>query len=131
MRRLALLLILTAGCGDAVTEGYNRLAAEDWTAAVEHFSKAIEDDPGRIEAYIGRGMAWRSLEELDNAYADFSVALKRNPSNATALQFRGEVRFYMGDTEGAVEDLEAASKNGAAPELLAEVIFARGHGRLV
>lgn len=131
MRRWLPALLL-AGCGaDAVTEGYNRLAAEDWTAAVDRFSDSIREHPERVEAYVGRGMAWRRLDKLDNAYADFSTALKRDPGHATALQFRGEVRFYMGDTEGAIEDLEAASRHGAAPELLAELIFARGHGRMV
>lgn len=131
VRHFIPILLLLAACEDAVTTGYTHLAAEEWQAAVDRFSEAIQADPDRIDAYIGRGMAWRRLDELDNAYADFNTALKRDPANATALQFRGEVRFYMGDTEGAVEDLEAASNHGAPAELLAEVIFARAHGRLV
>lgn len=62
--------------------GIRALAAEAcrglgrFDRAVEHFSRALELDPGKPELYFGRALCWWKLSEFSQSLADFNKARK-------------------------------------------------------
>ena len=54
--------------------------------ALTHFSNAIQSDPNYKEAYYGRGTAYQSLGDVQNAAKDYSAALRIDPSYEPAAQ---------------------------------------------
>ena len=66
-----LLAVIAAGCGASRTFGKGEEAARagDWDAAVEHYRKAVQQDPGRADYAIAlsRAMLAASQRHLDQA----------------------------------------------------------------
>lgn len=68
---LILLVVLVAGCaaGRAFRRGERAARAGDWDAAVEHFRRAVQEEPDRADFQIAleRAMISASLQHLDQA----------------------------------------------------------------
>lgn len=72
--------------------------------AVAAFTRAIELDSSRWEAYRFRGIAHARLAQHQAAVRDFDVALLHNPECAGCLYERGTVKMLSGETGEAVAD---------------------------
>lgn len=114
----AALGLLADDAGLRVDRGLARAQMRRYGPAVEDFSRAIEIEPRRAEAYAFRAAAYRYLDKLDLASADVEMALRIEPENPEALLERGFIRRLSGDDTGARADwllvIEAAPNTAAA-----------------
>ena len=122
---------LLAGCGekqesswqDQYDLGVRYLDEGSYEEAILAFTAAIELDPKRPEAYVGRGQAYvASGETEDNlaaAQADYEAALELDDTLAEAWLGLADVYVIRGDPEKAQELLEEArDKTGDNQDVL-------------
>lgn len=81
---------------------YQRRAIEDYTTAIQ---KGLQRGVRTSGWYNSRGAIYMSLHEDQRALQDFNEAIKVDPSYATAISNRGELRRRMGDLDGSIADL--------------------------
>ena len=60
------------------------------------------------ENYFQRANVRVSLGKYEKAIADFDVALRLNPQNATAYNNRGAAKFHLGQHQEALADFDEA-----------------------
>jgi len=58
---------------------------------VQGYTRDIEREPLQVNHYLGRAGCFLNLAQKERAIADVERALRINPSNAIALQLRGEI----------------------------------------
>ena len=76
--------------------------------AITSLSKVIESMPGKVDAYLSRGVAYQFLNDGDNAISDFDKVLKTNPNELTAIKGRAAVLSAREDYETAVAEFDRA-----------------------
>ena len=74
------------------------------------FSESIGSDLMFGDAYSWRGIAHANLGNYDQAIADYNTAIQFNPDNAKTYTNRGQVRFYLGESESSRGNAEKAEK---------------------
>lgn len=89
----------------------------DYVKAIADFDALIRLEP-LPQAYHMRGLshyhqymsgsAWIRQEDIDQAIADFTRALERNPGDTDTLYMRARARAVSGDRGGAIADLTEA-----------------------
>ena len=60
-------------------------------------TKQLSSIPSFVDAYSNRGLAKYNLEELQDAYFDFSKALEIGPADADKYFNRGVVKAELGE----------------------------------
>jgi len=93
---------------DDYADGVAAFNNKDFAAAVNFFSKAIEQDQNNADAFVYRGGAYNSLGELDKAFADCDAAIRLDPKQVSALANRGSVWFAKNEFDKALADYDAA-----------------------
>lgn len=63
--------------------------------------EAVRLNPTRAVTYTHRGVVWHRERDFARALADFSAAIRLDPSDPIAFNNRGGVRLAMGDPDGA------------------------------
>ena len=125
---LALCVLLTA-CGQNTAAawqeqydlGMKYLNAGSYEEAVIAFTAAIDIDPKRAEAYIGRGDAYVGIgEDLDAARADYETALRLNDRLEQVYVKLADVLEAAGDREKAIEILREGALVTGSADLQAE-----------
>jgi len=71
----------------------------DYKAGADFFRKAIEQDPGFLEAYFNLGMSLERMGKREEALATYEQAVKANPDSATASAYIA--KLYLGKARGA------------------------------
>lgn len=117
---LVFLLAGLTGCGpseaeQAVQAGHAAFNQLDFAEAVKQYTRAIERDSTRAEAYAGRGQIYWSQNRHAAAVEDLSRALALDPDQPLAHFYRGASRMMLQDFEGGVEDMAAALASGDLP----------------
>jgi tetratricopeptide (TPR) repeat protein len=79
-------------------------ALRQYWDAIDDLNRAIELAPGRADAYIYRGTAYRYLDALDLAMDDIEHGLALAPDASLGLLERGNLRRLKGDLAGARQD---------------------------
>ena len=117
----ALLVLLSAPAGAVMSGGESRPAAaevdeyargvaaferEEWSAVVDHMTKATEQRPWHDDAYNLMGFAYRKLGDYDKALQSYDRALKLNPYHRGALEYLGEAYLELDQPELARATLE-------------------------
>lgn len=92
----------------SIEAGEAALESEDWEAAVDAFSRAIQITDARPEPYAGRGEALSKLEDYDAADKDFGEAILKLNEYVRARLGRGEMRLELNAPELALEDFQVA-----------------------
>jgi tetratricopeptide (TPR) repeat protein len=92
----------------AMEAGQAALESEDWEAAAEAFTRAIQITDARPEPYAGRGEALFKLEDYDAADKDFGDAILKFNEHLPARLGRGEMRLELNAPELALEDFQVA-----------------------
>jgi tetratricopeptide (TPR) repeat protein len=123
MRWLAHLLVLLLAMPQARAEGGALCdrAAADPDAAIPSCTQLIEHPPEGTNvaaAYNNRGVAKFGKGYLDDAIADFTSALNRNPKFVDVFKNRGLAYKMQGTSDKAIDDFNQAIRlNGNSPEL--------------
>ncbi len=103
---------------------------KDYRAALANFNKALELDPGYLDAWVRKGVTYYDMGEYYEADVCFNKAIELSPLYFKALYNRGKNRLAMNEPELAISDLLKASslKNGHASshEYLSEAYKAVG-----
>ena len=110
----------------ALQEGKNRAAQDQFQEAIGDFSDAIELDPFYREAYIERGRTYLLTEKYQQAVADFDEALHIYKDDAVALSQRAQALQSQGDVAASLQDLERAIKLDAG-HLESYIYLANGY----
>jgi len=79
-----------------------------YEAAVEEYSKAIEEGLQNPEVYYNRGDAKHNLKEYEAAIADYDKAIELEPDNAMYYNNRGDAKYNLKEYEAAIADLDNA-----------------------
>ena len=84
------LTLVFAGCAtSAQTRGERALARGDFAGAATEFQAALAEDPERVRALQGLGVAQYKSDALTEAETTFARVLERAPDNGTALLYGG------------------------------------------
>jgi tetratricopeptide (TPR) repeat protein len=78
-----------------------------YAEAAEYFTKSIATRPD-FRSYFGRAGAYRRLEQMEKAIADYSSALGFKPDSAAAYHDRAFCKMRLGLLDEAAEDYEKA-----------------------
>ena len=109
----------------------------DWVNAEICYTNATILDPGNEAALANRAMARLKLENWTGAVEDATLALERmdregrppaHPLRLKVLQRRATARSHTGDGEGALEDLELATRLDPGSKALANDLLAVERG---
>lgn len=97
--------------------GVRYLEDGDYEEAIIAFTAAIEIDPKRASAYVGRGGAYvlsgEAEDNLTAARADFEKAIELDETLADAYLGLADVYIRQGDTAAAIDILEQGLAAGA------------------
>jgi tetratricopeptide (TPR) repeat protein len=88
--------------------GNLKVATGDISGGLESLRKAIQTDPGNLDAQIDLGIAYFRAGDYDNAKACVLRALKSDVGNFQAQNLLGKIDFMQGNLESAAEELQAA-----------------------
>ena len=97
----------------------NRYLSElKYSEAVNAFTKAIDIEPKRSQAYEGRADAYANMQEYDLAIADYERAIELAPDHGEEIQIKLDDLRASSGPESAVESEANAgsSENTANPE---------------
>lgn len=84
-------------------KGMEEKKAKHYLVASSHFTKAIELNPGFIDAYIENGYANNEMRKTDAAKADFTKALELDPQNETAVKELTNIYFNYRQYQNALD----------------------------
>lgn len=76
--------------------GRETMEAEDFAAAVEHFSALIDHAPGFAEGYNARATAFYRLGRYGPAMSDIRAALALNPRHFSAMSGLASIQEELG-----------------------------------
>ena len=115
---LAALCLLLSACGQNTEAkwqeqydlGVRYLSEGNYEEAIIAFTAAIEIDPNRAEAYVGRGDAYigsgETEENLVAALADYEEAVALDETNVAAWLGLADVYIRQGDYDKALQVLQ-------------------------
>jgi tetratricopeptide (TPR) repeat protein len=112
---------------DANRQGLEFLNANQASAAVDAFSKAIAIRPEWAQPYLGRGRAYQKEGDFNAAIGDYGQVLRLQPTNAHVHALRGTAYLRLKDDERAIADFNAALT--LKPDLPA-ALYGRGMVRM-
>lgn len=84
---------------------YNELIQADYQNAAIHYTEAIKLDPDFVEAFSGRGYAYMGLQQTQEAYKDFDIAIKSGLSSPKLFLNRGKCLSLLNRKTEAIQDL--------------------------
>jgi Flp pilus assembly protein TadD len=72
--------------------------------AINYLDKAIAKNPQFAEAYNNRGNAYRDLNQLQKAFADYNQAIRIKPNYVEAYNNRGNIYYDLKKYQLAIKD---------------------------
>jgi Tfp pilus assembly protein PilF len=97
-----------AGQADEIGTYFNRgrdyLHKGDYDRAIADFTRVIEIDPRKADAYHYRGIAYDRKGDRDRAIADITKPIEIDPRNASAYNDRGILYHMKGEHDRAIAD---------------------------
>ncbi|MEL7039056.1 MAG: tetratricopeptide repeat protein [Cyanobacteria bacterium J06592_8] len=80
----------------------------NYQGAIIRLNQAVELNPGQVEAYLNRGVAYSELESHGSAIANYDKAIQLSPNNADAYYYRGDEYLQAGNAPKALADYNKA-----------------------
>ena len=131
---ILILILMVGACGKSTAEkwqeqydlGMKYLDEQNYEEAIVAFTEAIEINPKRADAYLGRGDAYilsgETEENLTQALADYRQVLEMDETNASAYLGVADVYIRQGEYEAALEILnEGLEKIGENGEIAVKI----------
>ncbi len=87
---------------------YLALITENLETKRDLYSKAIDANPGFLDAYINRGLVNNELQDYEASIKDYDKAIELDSKCALAYNNRGYTKFKQKDYEGALKDYNKA-----------------------
>ncbi len=84
-------------------KGLEEKKVKRYLVASNHFIKAIELNPGFVDAYLENGYANNEMRKTDAAKADFTKALELDPQNETAVKELTTIYFNYRQYQHALD----------------------------
>ncbi len=94
----------------AVSMGWAESPAQTLGRAEEMANKAASIDASDVRAHIMLGRVHLFHQRYEQAKAEMDRAIAINPNDADGLAGRGNALLWMGQTDAAIEELEAAQR---------------------
>lgn len=128
MKKLVLMVLTTffmGGVGLAqnradLIKSYEKLLKKgknaDAVVAIQKVIDAGDNYDDLYVHYINLGLAQSNLEEYQKALTSFDVANQLRPNLVFVLKRRGEMRFYLKDYNGTIEDYTRLIENDPTDE---------------
>ncbi len=91
-----------------IEEGTRFHESGQFAFAVDSFEKALSQDPGRYDAWVGRGSALFYLDRYSDALTSFEKAIEIDPRRPDAWKYRGRTLHELGRSSEALESYEKA-----------------------
>lgn len=91
-------------------KGMAKVKENDFLAAIEHFTLAIQEDGDNVECYAERAVAYLNTNQFDLSMFDMHRCIEMEPNNSYRYSCRAFLKAKIGDTEGAIADYEMAVK---------------------
>ena len=79
-------------------KGNEAFTNRDFSAAVQFYMKALQNNPGHDGAWNNMGLAYRSMNDLKSAIKCFVKAIEINPNNSSALASNEACEYEMNRT---------------------------------
>jgi tetratricopeptide (TPR) repeat protein len=89
-------------------QGDALMKKKEYAKAAEQYGQAVALRMDLVEAYLRRAVAYYYLENFDGTIADCTEALRLDPGNAEAYDYRGDAHFAKA---GKVPDMNLAEVN--------------------
>lgn len=84
--------------------------AQEFSKALDYFSKQLTTDPYHIDSLYHRAVVYRKLELYDKSLTDLENVVNLLPNDATMISERGVTKFHLKDLKGALNDLDLAQE---------------------
>ena len=94
----------------AVSMGWAESPTDTLSRAEEMANKALSIDDSDVRAHIILGRIHIFYHRYEQAMAELDRAVATNPNDANGLAGRGNTLMWMGQTDAAIEALEAAQR---------------------
>lgn len=85
--------------------GMDAYLARNFAESADWFTRALWENPGNVNYYYYRGIAYQEMEQYPSAVADYTEALTRLPSCVPIRYNRADIWRKLGHAERAAEDL--------------------------
>jgi tetratricopeptide (TPR) repeat protein len=115
------IALATLGCASAQGRGEQALRAGRNAVAADAFGQALAQDPTRIDALVGLGVARYRLEAYDTAVEPLARAVADAPRHPAARLYLGLAQLQRGDARAAAEHLAAFRDLGPDDRLVAQL----------
>ncbi|MBS1233363.1 MAG: repeat-containing protein [Nitrospirae bacterium] len=95
---------------DWFERGFNLLhTTGDTYEAIRAFASSLELDSSNARAYLNRGMAYERMNNVQQAFEDYSRAIQLLPQDGKLHYIRGMLLWRYGLETEAVEDMKASA----------------------
>ena len=98
------------GCGNSAQENPvkadNYFEQEQWTEAIDEYTKVIQGGNGTALIYSNRGYSYNQTGTFDKAIADSNKAIELNPELAVAYFTWGYAYAGKGELDKAIIDFD-------------------------
>ncbi len=108
-------------------------AQQDWDTAIMYYSKALQNQPKRTDALLGRGLSYMAKGQPDLAFKDFKSLIKIDPKGNEAFNahmVQREMLEKQGNLDGAIAEVRLAMAikptDGAVYHTRAKLLQAKG-----
>jgi Flp pilus assembly protein TadD len=117
---VAALVGALGGCAETM-RGESALRRGQYAEAATEFGQVLAEDPGRLDALIGLGIARYKLGDFADARQSLELAVTQAPGDARARLYLALTVLQSGDGERAAEHLRIFREQSRDPRVAAQV----------
>jgi thioredoxin-like negative regulator of GroEL len=118
---MVMALTLLAGCATTYGEARSSLRQGRYAEAADEFEAALKEDPGRVDALSGLGVARYKMGAYDAAQDALGRVVAQAPKHVEARLYLALAHVQKGEDRAAVEHLTAFRDLHGNPRLGAQV----------
>ena len=109
---LALILLSSTLFAQTLSANFKKaeakFRAQEYTSAIEYYTKDLTDNPENLNAYYRRGFTYGMLGNHKAAIRDYSIIVRKDPDYVWAYISRGSSRNKLKLYEEALLDFDKA-----------------------